>query len=330
MSDGALAERVARRCREAGLAGPGEPVTVEPLGGGVSNDVFAVRAGGREYVYKEALPKLRVEAEWLSEVTRVHREAACQRWLETILQPGEVPSVRYEDTADHFYFMDRAPRECLNWKDEMLAGRVPPEAAARAGDMLGRIHAAARGQAELREAFGDQRVFDQLRLDPYHREVARRHPELHDAVHAVAEALAAGDETLVHGDYSPKNILLAPGHNVLLDHEVVHWGDPRFDLGFFFCHLCLKALHVGAARQPLREQIPRAWEAYRARYPQVPVADWLPHLGCTLLARVDGKSPAGYLTDAEGERLRRAAPHLVRRQVTELGQALALLLETED
>ncbi|NUQ01907.1 MAG: phosphotransferase [Armatimonadetes bacterium] len=307
---------------EAGLAASADEVAFESLGGGISNDVLAFSAGGREYVLKRALPKLRVAAEWHSDVRRIHREAACQRWLTQVLRPGEVPAVVAEDELHHVYIMERAPRDSLNWKDEMLAGRVHPQAAARAGDLLGRLHAAGAENDQLAARFGDQTVFDQLRLDPYLRTTAANHPALAEPIGDVIRSCAEERWTVVHGDYSPKNILLRETHLVLLDHEVVHYGDPRFDLGFFFTHLFLKALHLGLAE--LWEQIPRAWAAYRTAYPGIDERSWQPHLGCMLLARVDGKSPAGYLSAAEEERVRLLAEPLIRGQTAGLADALAL------
>lgn len=313
---------VGELARADGLTWEG-PVVAEPLGGGISNDVFAVRLGARRVVLKTALAKLRVAADWRSDVDRIHREAACQRWLCEVLEPGEVPAVIWEDHDRHLYVMDHAPDEAVNWKSEMLAGRPPASAAARAGDLLGRLHAAGRDQAALRAEFGDQAVFDQLRLDPYLREIARVHPELRNAIEPLIAQLAGAAETMVHGDYSPKNILVLPDHLVLLDHEVAHYGDSRFDLGFFFCHLTLKALHVQSAADQLWAQLPAAWEAYRARYGWWSEADWLPYLGAMLLARVDGKSPAEYLTAASQPGVRRLAAALLRGEVLALPEVRA-------
>ena len=311
------AAEVVAYLRSAGLAGD-EPIHVEPLGGGISNDVWAITIGHRELVMKQALAKLRVEAEWLSDIERVHREAACQRWLVQALRPGEVPAVVYEDFEQHCYLMDRAPHAAVNWKSELLAGRVDPDAASRAGDLLARIHTAGRTAVGIREQLADKQVFDQLRLDPYLRTIAARHPDLSRHLMPLLEALAASTETIVHGDYSPKNILLDGDHNILLDHEVAHLGEPCFDLGFFFCHLFLKALHVAPARPALWAQIPAAWAAYRAGYPGLEEARWLPYLGAMLLARVDGKSPAEYLRRDELEAVRSLARKLLRSELTDL------------
>lgn len=318
-------DRLRQVAVHAGLTGNADEVQVAPFGGGVSNDVFELTIGDRRVVLKQALPRLRVAAEWLSDVSRIHREADCQRWLQQVLEPGEVPAVLWEDTEAHLYVMERAPLAARNWKDELLAGRLPDEAARRAGDMLGRIHTAGWDRAELRDRYGDQTVFDQLRLDPYLREVARRHTRLAAPLDSLVARLAGASQTIVHGDYSPKNILLCETHNVLLDHEVVHYGEPRFDLAFWFTHLLLKALHVKRRDDLLWQQVNWAWNGYRDRCDRIAEASWLDLLGGILLARVDGKSPAGYLDADEEAHVRGVAARLLVGEAHSLDEAVAMM-----
>jgi 5-methylthioribose kinase len=308
---------------EAGLARADQELVFEPLGGGISNDVLAVRGAAGELVVKQALPKLRVAADWRSDVGRIHREAACQRWLGQVLGPGEVPAVRAEDRDRHVLVMDRAPAGCRNWRDELLAGRGTPAQAAAAGDLLGRLHAAGRAEVAIRAELAGQAVFDELRLDPYLRTAAAANPPVAPRLLALVAELAASQETVVHGDFSPKNLLLAEGHLILLDHEVAHLGDPRFDLGFLFTHLLLKAFHVTLDYAAL---LPAAWAAYGARYAMAEAA-WLPLLGAVLLARLDGKSPAGYLSRAEEDRLRPLAYELLGGEHPTLAAVVARLPE---
>src|SRR5205085_10022401 len=116
--------------------------------------------------------------------------------------------------------------------------------------------------------------------------------------------------TLVHGDYSPKNILVREGRLILLDHEVIHWGEPAFDLGFAMTHLLSKAHHLPQHRAAFADATRQFWRSYcEALGDAVPWrADLEPHavrhtLGC-LLARVAGRSPLEYLGEDERRRQR--------------------------
>jgi hypothetical protein len=107
---------------------------------------------------------------------------------------------------------------------------------------------------------------------------------------------------LVHGDFSPKNILASGNRVALIDFEVVHFGDPSFDAAF-----CLSLLLLGWFYQPAlrreREQVAHAFfDALRTTLPPQAVFFFekavLRHLGCLMLARIDGKSPVEYLPEA--------------------------------
>src|SRR5262249_9581806 len=104
---------------------------------------------------------------------------------------------------------------------------------------------------------------------------------------------------LVHGDWSAKNILVSPQRTVVLDWEVAWFGDPAFDSAFFLALLHLKAIH----NHPQAAEYFELMRAFRATY-----AELLPQFDedlsrrigrltlMLMLARIDGKSPAEYIT----------------------------------
>jgi 5-methylthioribose kinase len=49
--------------------------TLTPLAGGVSSDIARVDVAGRSFCVKQALPKLKVAADWRAPVARNHSEA---------------------------------------------------------------------------------------------------------------------------------------------------------------------------------------------------------------------------------------------------------------
>ena len=59
---------------------------------------------------------------------------------------------------------------------------------------------------------------------------------------ALSRLTLATKLTLVHGDVSPKNILIGPDGPIFLDAECAWYGDPAFDLAFCLNHMLLKCL----------------------------------------------------------------------------------------
>ena len=254
---------------------------------------------------KQALPKLRVAVDWFSPPERIGREAEGMRWLARLLPAGSVPALLFEDPAHHLLAMEAIPGR-RSWKAMLLAGSLEAAHVEQFARMLAAIHAGGRG-AEARAAFADRSWFESLRLEPYYAYTAAQVPEAAAFLTALAEETRRELHTIVHGDYSPKNILVRDGRLVLLDHEVIHFGDPAFDVGFSLAHLLSKAHHLAALRGEFaaaagaywnvyaREANAREWEARSVRHT----------LGC-LLARVAGRSPLEYL-DAEERARQRGA-----------------------
>lgn len=273
---------------------------ITELGGGVSNTVLLAENGGCRLVLKQALGKLRVQEDWFSDRGRIFREAAAMRALASHLPAGAVPEVLFEDRENGIFAMTAAPPGSETWKSLLMAGDMQPGIARRAGAILAAMARASWRNAEWEARFGDQTVFDQLRLDPYYRTTASRHPGL--SAHFERLMAASGERrvAIVHGDWSPKNFLVHNGLLTAIDFEVIHFGDPAFDSAFLLNHLLLKSFHRPEWRASLAALGNLFWTTYREGLPAG--ADWiesatLQHLGCLMLARIDGKSPVEYLKD---------------------------------
>jgi aminoglycoside phosphotransferase (APT) family kinase protein len=292
--------------RASGQVRSEHPV-LTPLTGGVSSDIQRVDDGGRVYAVKRALAKLKVAADWRADVRRNVYE---QRFLADVarFRPDAVPALLHADEAQSYFCMEFLDGY-TTWKDDLLAGRCDPRLAAAAGTLLGDIHRTTFGDAGLATRYDSAALFDALRIDPYLRASARQHPTLAAAVLGEAERLGRTRECLVHGDFSPKNIMHRDQRLVLLDCEVACHGDPAFDLAFLLNHLHLKALAVAPARGALRGMLAATRTAYRlafrdrAAVVEARCATLLPML---LLARVDGKSPVEYLQRPAQQALVRA------------------------
>jgi 5-methylthioribose kinase len=315
-----------------GLTGSGDRLILRELGGGVSNIVLLIEienGRGRRWIAKQSLGKLRVRDDWRSDRDRVFREVAAIQMLHPLLVDS-VPEVVHVDHENYLFLMTAAPTGSTVWKDSLLIGHVSPTVAREAGRLLARMIRAASAGGAAQRRFQDRTVFDQLRVDPYYRTAAMRNP---DVARELGELIADSwqiQTALVHGDYSPKNMLVRGDHITLIDFEVIHWGDPAFDSGFLLSHLLLKAFHqprfgqlyIGAARE--------FWSALTTGLGPAADSDFermtVRHLGALMLARIDGKSPVEYIKDeATKGRVRKLAKRILLENPERLEEALGLV-----
>jgi thiamine kinase-like enzyme len=124
--------------------------------------------------------------------------------------------------------------------------------------------------------------------------------------------------TLVHGDFSPKNVLIRQGRLILLDHETIHWGDPMFDLGFSLTHFLSKANRDPDNKAKFTWLGLTHWQTYRERVQdsfrfQDCEARAVRHTLACLLARVSGRSPLEYLNTTQQDRQRECVLRLMNK-----------------
>jgi aminoglycoside phosphotransferase (APT) family kinase protein len=303
--------------RREKLIPPGADPEVLVLAGGVSNRTVLVACeGAAPFVVKQALPKLRVETDWFSDPVRIHREARGLEWLVRFAPPGAIPPLLFEDQRHHLIGMAAVPEPHYNWKHALLAGEIEFDHVRQFAELLGVIHRQSTLDASVPEVFRDRSFFETLRVEPYYRYSAEQIPKSRSFFdHLIAETFEAR-LALVHGDYSPKNILVHEGRLVLLDHEVIHFGDPAFDVGFSLTHLLSKAHHV----EQHRRKFVQATQLYANCYfEELQGLGWragveqraVRHTIACLLARVAGRSPLEYLTQSERARQREIALKLM-------------------
>ncbi len=281
-----------------------------PLAGGVSSDIYRVDVGGQTLCVKRALPKLKVAADWQVPVERNRFEV---EWLREAgrIAPGAVPTLLGEDPEGGAFAMAWLPPSRYPvWKTLLRDGEIDGATGAQVGDVLGRIHAATADRADIAARFSTDAIFFAIRLEPYLVATGRAHADLVARLDELVAVTARTRRVLVHGDFSPKNILIGPDGPVVLDAECAWFGDPAFDLAFVLNHLLLKGAWRPAWRRRYLEVFASLVAAYRRHVAWEPwpaldrrTAALLPGL---LLGRIDGKSPVEYLTDdAARERVRR-------------------------
>jgi 5-methylthioribose kinase len=304
-----------------GLARDREDVLALPLGGGVSSGIFRVDLRSGSYCIKQALPLFKVAKEWRVPVERVFSEIDYLRTIGGIV-PGSVPRVIGQDDATKSFVMEFLGPEFRNWKAQLFAGDVDVRMANHVGDLLGRIHSATADRADLAHRFATDDTFYAIRLEPYLVESSRVHPQLADVLLALVTRTATTRRVLVHGDVSPKNILVGPNGPVLIDAECAWFGDPAFDLAFCLNHFLLKVAHLPQHADSLMSCFATMARAYFAHVHWEPArelegrtASLLPGL---TLARVAGKSPVEYLAEPARDRVRMLTIDLLLQQPTSL------------
>lgn len=222
--------------------GTGEPLTVEPLGGGASNAMFVVRRGGRTLVLrrpaKVAIERaddgMRREFRFLSALAGTdvpHPEAVAL---------CDDPSV----LGRTFYLMEQVdgfnptPGSLPAAFDDPEGRRSTTDAIV---DALARLHdvdwrAAGLGDLDRTQGFHERQVSRWVgQLESYG---GREMPGTDDVGRWLdAHRPGAFEPTIMHGDYHMMNVLIAPEPparvSAVLDWETSTIGDPLLDLAGF-------------------------------------------------------------------------------------------------
>jgi 5-methylthioribose kinase len=302
---------------------------IRKLSGGVSNKtLLLVRPGGESWVIKQALPKLRVQSDWFSDPARIAVEANGLRYLPRVTPTGSTVSLLFEDPAEKLLAMEAVPEPHQNWKQLLLSGEIDQRHFGQFAKLLGSIHRESfKLRHDLAPVFADKQFFRTLRLEPYYEHSA-----------AVAQCAAAfleelvvwtlsRSDTLVHGDFSPKNVLVQNQQLILLDHEVLHFGDPAFDIGFSLTHFLSKALHFPERRPEILRAARCFWRRYLGEVRGMP---WIAHVDfraaqhtlASLLARVCGRSPLEYLDKEERFVQQQIVVEMIEEHVSTVDQVI--------
>src|SRR5436189_2133922 len=112
--------------RNLGLAAHDEEPDYHVLTGGVSSQIWRVDLRSGPVCVKRALPKLRVEREWLAPIERNQYEFA---WLRVVsaIAPRAVPRLLAHDAEQNLFVMEfLSPESHPLWKTELRSGRADP------------------------------------------------------------------------------------------------------------------------------------------------------------------------------------------------------------
>src|SRR4051812_40444262 len=192
-----------------GLAAKIDKPIVRYLSGGVSCSVWKVTLNENSWVIKQALEKLKVKSNWIADVERIHREHTVMDALRDLIPGDNVPKVLHTDYANHIYIMESAQEGARTWKELLMEGNFAVSIVRNTANILRKIHlnSSRMSPAAIKE-FRDQKYFIQLRIEPFHRFLMHQYPELSFPIQRLIEELTLEKTCLVHGDFSPKNILV--------------------------------------------------------------------------------------------------------------------------
>ena len=307
-----------------GVIGSNERARCEPMdGGGVSSELWRVDVPGRRLCLKRALPRLKAGQRWEAPTLRNHHEFA---WLRVAgrICPDAAPRVVGQDSANGLFAMEYLdPAMFPQWRNQLRDGNADPAVAAAVALRLVQIHGATAGDPEIARMFATDDAFYTLRIEPWLIGPTRLHADLAGRLGKLAHTTARARLALVHGDVSPKNIVVGRRGPVFLDAECAWYGDPAFDLAFVLNHLLLTCLSNTRAVSRLLSCCARLAETYLARVEWEPredierrAAHLLPGL---MLGAIDGTAPVDYVTsELDKGRVRRTARALLLRPVDRL------------
>ncbi|WP_321490495.1 phosphotransferase [uncultured Hyphomonas sp.] len=308
--------------RELGLASTSDAISGEPLSGGVSSDIWRIDLPGGPVCAKRALAKLKVAEDWFAPTNRIDFEAAYYRFASAIEAEVTPAVLGHHPELGVLITEYLSPSTHTVWKEELRDGVIRPGHIHGLGQTLRRLHDASEADPRVAEKFNQPDLIHALRLSPY---FLASIPANHDLDAQLSELVTLFEENsrwLIHGDFSPKNILFGPHHPVILDAECANLGDAAFDLAFCCAHLFLKAAWKPQSAAKFEE----AFEAFRNSYfaagddPELE-ARAARYLAGFLLARMDGKSPVEYITaPADKARIRAFARKYLTRPAASLSE----------
>ena len=291
-----------------GLIDADEQPHITHLTGGVSSLIVRLDTRRGPLCVKQALPELKVATHWSAPLERSHAELA---WIAHVSKdlPEAVPTILGSDPSSFCFAMNWLPPESYPvWKLQLRDGVADSVFAAEVGRRLAAIHSATADNDVLAQSFANDENFFQLRLDPYFGATAKVHADCAASLHELISTTANNKRALVHGDISPKNLLVGPTGPLFLDAECAWYGEPAFDAAFCLCHLLAKCLW----RPTSSDAFLACFDAFAESYLLGVRWENVEHiesriarlLAAIMLARVDGKSPLEYLNENDSKRLR--------------------------
>jgi len=272
---------------------------------------------------KKAKKKLDVKEDWFVPIERNIYE---YKWYNEVnkLVPNIAPQVIYSDTNNFFFIMEYFDEKKFPlWKKELFKSNININFSQSVAQNLSFIHLNTFNNSELKSKFDTIKLFEDLRIDPYIRFTATIHDDIKNKLLDIANNLNNKKITLVHGDISPKNILINNDKPIFLDAECAWYGDPAFDFAFCINHLILKSIKLPKVKDLLSKSFRILSDTYLMNVkwedPKLFEKRTILILSALMLARIDGKSPVEYInSNYEKQFIRSFAKSIIQNPINSL------------
>ena len=307
----------------------GEKFSSKKITDGVSSDIWHIKTKkNTEFCIKRALDKLTVKEDWFAPVSRSNFEAMYFKYCKKVM-PECFPKLLGHDNKNYILAMQwYSPKSYRVWKKKLLNSNINFMDAINISNVLIKKHKFFFHKKFYKKKFENDDTFYSIRIEPYIIFTSNKYPQYKKKFLDVAQSLVQNKKTLIHGDFSPKNILIKSNNPIILDAETACWGDPVFDLAFCNNHILLKSLLFKNLGHKFLEL------SYKFLNNYIKNITWedknffiqrlIKILPLLLLARVDGKSPVEYFKTKEKKQTRSLAKNILNEEVKNIQQLFSI------
>ncbi len=319
------------KCVEFGLLNKNSSFDCRKITDGVSSDIWYVNSDEIEFCVKRALSKLAVKEDWFASIERNNFEANYFNVCKKVL-PTSFPKILGHDEKKYILAMEWFnENNYILWKKKLLKKEISFSDAENIAYILAKIHSSFFNKKEYEKKFLNDKTFFDIRIEPYIIFSSKSYPEYKSKFLDAANSLKINKSTLIHGDFSPKNILIGKKSPVILDAETACWGDGIFDLAFCCNHLILKSILNRDKNKTYIMALDKFINKYLTNLEIDKKNDFvirfLNLIPILMLARVDGKSPVEYFNKSQKEHVRFIGKALLENPVTNLPELFNILYE---
>ena len=274
-------------------------IQYKKLTGGVSSEVYHVRTNKNNYCIKRSLKRLLVKKKWIANTNRIKFEYLWLKHCQNILKRNIPNTYEFNDKKKYIVMEYLKTSQYKTLKQLYFKRIININTIKLISKHLYKIHSNSSNYKTKKTFEGNYKNFYDLRLDPYFNEVGRVYPKYKEYIKKINENYIKNSSTLVHGDFSPKNILVDKNKIIYLDAECCNFGDPVFDLVFFTNHLLIKSIYFKDKSQEFIKLYVSFYKEYLSNLSTKNFNSYIDRIikmtPIMLLSRIDGKSPVEYI-----------------------------------